>query len=279
MRGTEVRDLVTRASWIAGRDLVPLRALGGGEHAITVLARDHESELVIRAFPIGDQAVAHEVQVLTRLGALGPRAPLLVAYAHDADEPPVIVTSRVPGGHPPADLPASTIAGQMAAALAAIHRLPGEGLRLAPSGPPIGKQPVVVAAQRAWPRLAMEERVLTHYDFWCGNALWTGGVLTGVIDWSGSRNAPRGVDVAWCRLDLVLLGSTAAAARLLHDYEHAAGRRIEDIRAWDIQAAAQAVTAVEEWAPNYHAIGRTELDAPTLRRRLDQWVAHLLDEI
>lgn len=272
-----MREVVARASRIMSRDLVPVRELHGGEHALTVLAREHDSEFVVRTFPDGDQAVAHEVQALTRLSALGSWVPRLVAYSHPADERPVIVTTRVRGGHPPADLPARVIARQMAAALAAIHQQSGEGLRLAPSEPPTGTHSIVDAARRVWRRLVDEERVLTHYDYWCGNALWTGEVLTGVIDWSGARLAPRGVDVAWCRQDLVLLGSPAAAEVFLREYEQAAGVRVPSIRDWDIDAAARAVAAVEDWAPNYRAVGRAELNPRTLRQRLDQWIDYLLN--
>jgi len=275
--GDEVREAVARASGVMGRDLVPVRELHGGQHARTVLAKGDDSEYVVRAFPDGDQAVAYEAEVLTRLSALGSWVPRLVAYSHEADERPVIVTTRVRGGHPPADLPAPVMARQMATALAAIHQQAGEGLRLAPPAPPTGTHPIVAAAQGVWHRLVTEERVLTHYDFWCGNALWTGAVLTGVIDWSGARLAPRGVDVAWCRQDLVLLGSPAAAEIFLHEYEQAAGVTLPDIRDWDIDAAARAVDAVEDWAPNYRAVGRAELNPSTLRRRLDQWIDHLLD--
>ncbi|MBK0296215.1 phosphotransferase, partial [Bacillus sp. S34] len=55
------------------------------------------------------------------------------------------------------------------------------------------------------------DRVLTHGDLWSGNTLWEGDRLTGIVDWSGAMSAPRGVDIAWCRQDLVLLGSTVAA--------------------------------------------------------------------
>jgi hypothetical protein len=33
-----------------------------------------------------------------------------------------------------------------------------------------------------WELLAGAAGVLTHYDFWSGNAVWERGVLTGVAD-------------------------------------------------------------------------------------------------
>ncbi len=78
--------------------------------------------------------------------------------------------------------------------------------------------------------------------------------------------------MAWCRLDLVLLGSTQAADQFLAEYEKAIARTSPDIAAWDLQAAAQASASVESWAPNFHDVGRTDLTADTLRRRLNAWV-------
>jgi len=60
-------------------------------------------------------------------------------------------------------------------------------------------------------RLAGQKPVLTHFDFWSGNVLLEHGVITGVVDWSGAAQAPRGLDVSWCRLDL-----TAAKLRERH---------------------------------------------------------------
>jgi aminoglycoside phosphotransferase (APT) family kinase protein len=120
--------------------------------------------------------------------------------------------------------------------------------------------------------------VLTHSDFWSGNALWNGDLVTGVVDWCGARNAPRGLDVAWCRLDLVLLGSHAAADAFLAEYEAASGIPMRDRAAWDRYAAARADPIVESWAVNYDGIGRSQITSEVLRRRFDRWADHRLTE-
>ncbi|UPK76313.1 phosphotransferase [Nocardioidaceae bacterium SCSIO 66511] len=270
--------LVAAASGVAGRRLGLIGRLGGGEHALTLLARcDEGTEYVVRLFPEGDGAVAEEVRVLARLRPLGDLAPRLVAYDEHSQIGPIIVTSKVDGGHPPSALSTTGMAQEMAAALARIHRLDGSGLRFAPTEPPRGAGPAAQAARAQWERLARDDLVLTHFDFWCGNALWDGAALTGVVDWSGARHGARGIDVAWCRQDLVLLGSPAAADVFLSTYERAAGVRIHDVLEWDIQAGAQAEAVVETWAPNYRGIGRPEITAEVLRTRLDDWIARLLD--
>lgn len=93
----------------------------------------------------------------------------------------------------------------------------------------------------------------------------------------GARNGPSEVDLAWCRLDLVLLGAPRAAAAFLTSYERSAGVSVSNIHAWDLRAAADAEDAVESWAPNYQGIGRHDLTRQVLRDRLDAWSAHLIN--
>ena len=274
MTTDDQKVIVTAASRLLRRDVTLVRPLTGGQHATTLLVTDGTVRYVVRAFPPGDDAAAREASVLTRLSSLDALVPRLVVHTQDPDLP-IIVTSAVPGAPPEPGLPARTLASQMAAALARVHRLDGTGLRDAPAHPPPGDTEIAVRARREWNDLDVSETVLTHYDFWCGNALWDTGDLTGIVDWSGARHAPRGVDVAWCRLDLVLLGSTDAAEFFLTEYERHTGRALGDISSWDVQAAAQAMSAVESWAPNYHGIGRADLTPEVLRQRMDGWAAAL----
>src|SRR5262249_15610971 len=196
--------------------------------------------------------------------------PRLIAHGRDHDRS-IIITTAITGGTPETKLHLSAIAWQMAGVLARIHRIDGTGLPPEPLGPPSGDTPVAALARRGWRGIDTSERVLTHYDFWCGNALWNRGTLTGVVDWSGARDAPRGVDVAWCRLDLILLGSGEAADDFLTEYERQADRALPDIHAWDVQAAAQAAPIVESWELNYHGIARTDLTASILREPMTPW--------
>lgn len=262
------------ASALSGRELRFVETLAGGQHALTMAVHAGDAELVVRAFPAGHDAAIKEAAVLDRLSTLGGLVPRLIAHSADANGP-VIVTTRVPGSPPDPATPLTTIAREMAAALVRIHELDGTGLPLTPQSPPPGDSAIAVRAQREWTNLDRDERVLTHTDFWAGNALWADGRLTGVVDWSGASRGPRGVDLAWCRQDLVLLGSPEAAADFLDAYERLLGRRIHDIRAWDVQAAARAHDRVETWLPNYHGIGLTDITAEDLRHRLDTWNAQL----
>lgn len=270
----DATHLVETAAGLLGRPLHLVSELQGGQHARTLLVTDQASQFVVRGFPPGDDAVDREVAVLPRLRPLGETAPRLVAQVN-SPEGPVIVTTRVPGGHPPTEMAPSTMAAEMGRMLAAIHALSANGLPSALKNPPGGADTLSRLVRQTWSTMSKQPQVLTHRDYWCGNALWTDHRLSGVVDWSGALAAPRGVDIAWCRQDLVLLGSPEAAELLLAAYQDASGITIEDIDAWDLHAAALADPYVETWAPNYAGIGRDIMPAE-LRRRLDEWSETLL---
>lgn len=266
-------DSVT-ASRLLGRPVRTVARLSGGEHAVTTTVTDGVNVYVLRRFPPGDDAVRNEIQVLVRLEELGELVPTLIAHDDSAHEPSIL-TQKLPGTPPSPDLTAETIAGQLGAVLARVHAVDGAGLRSAPGAPPAGDSPIARLARHDWADLDRRGGVLTHWDFWCGNTLWTGDVVTGVVDWSGARSGPRGIDLAWSRQDLVLLGDRDAADTLLAAYRSASGESVDDIAAWDRQAAAQAEPVVEEWAANYAGIGRGHLTGSVLRHRLDAWIEEL----
>lgn len=264
--------LALEAGMLLGRALTPVRRLGGGQHAVTVLTVDEAgTQYVVRMFPPGDAAPAREVEVSARLEALGDLVPVLVE--HDLDRVrPVLVTLYLPGAPPAPSLPLELLAAEMARALARIHTQKAETLRKAPGAPPAGNSDLADRARSEWVSLDTSELVLTHYDFWSGNTLWVGDTLTGVVDWSGARQAPRGVDIAWCRQDLVLLGSVEAADVFLAEYERQTQHVCRDVAAWDLQAAALAATSVEGWVENYSGVGRPHITRQVLRQRFDQWI-------
>ncbi|WP_433891171.1 phosphotransferase family protein [Streptomyces sp. CA-111067] len=261
-----------------------VRRLAGGTHAATHLLRTERPtrELVLRRFPPGDEAAAREARVLEALDGLDGWAPRLVGADPDGSrigEPATLITRL--SGHAdvtPAD--PDTAAAQLGAALARIHAVPISRLAgfrdvmatafpldVRDAGP---AAPSLAAAGR---RLAEQQPVLTHYDFWSGNVLWQDGELTGIVDWSGASLAPRGFDVSWCRLDLVLLHGPAVADTFLDAYQEAAGEAPGEPALWDLFALANSHRSVETWLPNYHDLGRTDLTAAGLRRRHTDWTA------
>jgi aminoglycoside phosphotransferase (APT) family kinase protein len=283
---------VERAMGLAGPDatVTAVRALAGGTHARTWLIQlaHPELEVVLREFPAGDDTARHEAVVLTDLDGLDGLAPRLLASG--AGQPPPVgswvLISRLPGrADITPDQPAAW-AEQLGRALARIHATPLRGRtrfqrvldrtggsRAALRGP-AGR---VVAAR--WDSLADAPGVLTHDDFWSGNVVWTAGVLTGVVDWSGAGIGPRSYDVGWCRLDLYLLYGELIADKFLDSYEAASYSAPLDRLLCDLWAVARSDHIVETWVPNYRDLGRVDLTASQLRSRHTAWAEHLLGQL
>jgi aminoglycoside phosphotransferase (APT) family kinase protein len=283
---------VQRATELAGPDaeVTAVRALAGGTHARTWLIQlaHPELEVVLREFPAGDDTARHEAVVLTDLDGLDGLAPRLLASG--AGQPPPVgswvLISRLPGrADITPDQPAAW-AGQLGRALARIHATPLRGLtgfqrvldRTEGSRAALrGSAASVVAAR--WDSLAGPPGVLTHYDFWSGNVVWRGDVLTGVVDWSGAAIGPRSYDVGWCRLDLYLLYDELIADTFLDAYEAASESAPVDRLLCDLWAVARSHHTVETWVPNYRDLGRADLTASQLRRRHTAWTQHLLGQL
>jgi aminoglycoside phosphotransferase (APT) family kinase protein len=273
---------VERAAGLAGPDatVLELQALAGGTHARTYLVRtvNPEREFILREFPPGDEAPGSEARVLSVLDGLDGLAPRILASAEGWT-----LISRLPGTADitPGD-PASW-ADQLGETLARIHAVPRDHLSglqnfsARPGGSPAHVSgPAAGLVSASWEVLAGGPAVLTHYDFWSGNTLWEGGVLTGVVDWSGGALGPRGYDVGWCRLDLHLLYGEHIAARFLDAYQRASKFPVFAALYWDLWAAARSHEIIESWVPNYSELGRTDLTARELRKRLTAWTDQLI---
>ncbi|GAA2741805.1 phosphotransferase family protein [Kitasatospora cinereorecta] len=281
-------EWAAEAAGVPGSGWAVSRLLGGA-HAATHLLRAERggAELVLRRFPAGDGAAAYEARVLRALDGLGGWAPRLVAADPDGARVggPAVLISRLPGRADLSTAPAHTAAQALGRALARVHAVPTERLAgVLRDGMAAGSRPLTADAGPGAPvlaahgdRLARQQPVLTHFDFWSGNVLWQDGELTGVVDWSGASLAPRGFDVSWCRLDLALLHGPAAAEAFLTAYREAAGTVVADLALWDVFALTNAYHRVESWLPNYHELGRADLTAVELRRRHTSWTAATLE--
>jgi len=250
-----VSDALSWAADVVRGPVRVVRRLLGGTHAETLLLEASGRELVLRCYPDGDDAPAREAAVLAALDGLGGWAPRLVGV--DAARGLILIT-RLRGSADIMPADPRHAARELAHGLARVHATPPPPLREFP-GPP--------------GHPAGQPRVLTHFDYWSGNVLWDGPDLTGIVDWSGASLAPRGFDVAWCRLDLVLLHGPAVADAFLTAYEQATATEVADIRLWDLYALDSSRDRIETWEPNYTSLGRTDLTGPELRARHTRWAS------
>ena len=260
--------------------------LEGGQHALTWKVQTTNPELivVVRQFPLADSAPACEQRVLRALDGLAGLAPVPLGGDLDGSwsEYPTSLISWLDGD---ADITPSVPerwATQLGHALARVHAMPVDRLSGLPNVFDRGSGslealagPLAPMVQSRWAQITGAPQVLTHSDYWSGNVVWRDGSLTGIVDWSGAAVGPRGFDVAWCRLDLLLLFEERIADIFLAGYESALGRSLQDVALWDSWALARSHNAVETWAPNYAPLGRADLDADELRQRHSQWTARL----
>jgi aminoglycoside phosphotransferase (APT) family kinase protein len=263
--------------------------LEGGQHAATwrVVTASPALTVVVRQFPAGDPAGAHERQVLRALDGLKGLAPVLLSsdLAGRWSECPTTLISWLDGHADITPTDPDAWATQLGHALATVHEMPSDRLSGLPSvfdrsggSREVLQGPIATRIRSGWSKITASPDVLTHSDYWSGNVVWRDGRLTGIVDWSGGARGPRGFDIGWCRLDLYLLLGARVADVFLAAYEDATGQRFLDMALWDGWAAARSHDSVESWAPNYRPLGRGDLDGDELRRRHSQWTSRLLQQ-
>jgi aminoglycoside phosphotransferase (APT) family kinase protein len=289
------RFALARALEFAGPPAVvsSVQRLDGGTHADTHLIRlsdpdhpDHpDLELVLREFPVGDVAAAHESRVLQALDGLDGMVPRLLDSSVDparTDRPWVLI-SRLPGSAQITPRSPETWARQLGRTLARLHATPPARYGALPNvleaeqtRPMNLHGPAATTVREQWDRIVGSPTVLTHRDFWSGNVLWHDGVVSGVVDWTGGGVGPRGLDVGWCRLDLYLLYDEHVADIFLDSYRAGTGA-VTETRLWDLWALARSFTIIESWDGNYCPLGRGDLTSGELRRRHTRWTTLLTE--
>lgn len=123
---------------------------------------------------------------------------------------------------------------------------------------------VVEAIRELQARAGALPRVFCHCDFHPGNVLVDErGSVTGVVDWSGCRLAPRGFDVGLARGDLAIEPGGDAPDRFLAAYEEASGARLDLLPLFDVLAAARALEWGHGWVEAW-----TESGVPMTEERI-----------
>jgi aminoglycoside phosphotransferase (APT) family kinase protein len=264
--------------------------LEGGQHAETwrVDTENPATSVVVREFPVDDPAPVHEQRVLRALDGLGGLAPVLLGGDLEGrwSKHPTSLISWLDGQPDITPADPGAWARELGQGLAAVHAVPTARLAELPSvfdhsGGSRKRLGGLLAAEvrSRWAEIVAASDVLTHTDYWSGNVVWRDGCLTGIVDWSGASRGPRGYDLGWCRLDLVLLFDEQIADDFLDAYEAGIDQAIGDMRLWDCWSAARSDDNVVSWAPNYLPLGRPDLDEDELRRRHAQWTARLRDRM
>ncbi len=266
--------------------IVAVVRLEGGQHAGTwrVDTEGPATSVVVRQFPAGDDAPLREHRVLGALGGLGGLAPVPLGSDRPGglSKQPTSLISWLDGRPDIVPADPEKWARELGRGLAAVHALPAERLKELPSvfedrggSREILGGPLAAEVRDRWSEIVASPEALVHGDYWSGNVVWRDGRLTGIVDWSAGSRGPRGFDLGWCRLDLVILFDEAIADDFLAAYEAAAGPAAGEIHLWDCWAVARSHETVGSWAPNYLPLGRADLDEGELRRRHAGWTERL----
>jgi len=198
--------------------------LGGGWHANHLVELEllggRRLRLVLRCWARPgwdlddpDMTAAREASILQRLEQAGLSTPRLIAVDATGSEAgvPALLETVVPGI--PIRRPRDPIAFARALAepLIAIHAVPVEPAADAASipyrryyDPTTLVAPAWAADRRPWERaievaskpLSDTLSTFIHRDYHPGNALWSGGRLTGIVDWTGASWGPPAADLA-----------------------------------------------------------------------------------
>jgi aminoglycoside phosphotransferase (APT) family kinase protein len=114
--------------------------------------------------------------------------------------------------------------------------------------------------------------VFLHRDYHPGNVLWSGGAISGIVDWAVACVGSAGVDVAHTRTNLALVDGVDAAVRylaayraLMPAYRHDGWWDAADLVGFDDGFAGVVV---------FNAFG-ADLDLATVRARADAYAVTL----
>jgi aminoglycoside phosphotransferase (APT) family kinase protein len=267
--------------------IVDVTRLEGGQHADTWRVDTDNPALnaVVRQFPMADSAADREQRVLRTLDGLEGLAPVLLGGDFDGQwsEHPTTLISWLDGEPDITPSAPETWARELGRVLAQVQAVPSDRLTDLPSVFDGSKAqdeltgPLAPRIRSRWSDVIESPEVLVHGDYWSGNVVWRDRRLTGIVDWSGAARGPRGYDVGWCRLDLVLLFDERIADVFLAAYEDGIGQSFADVVLWDGWAVARSQDNVETWTPNYAPLGREDLNKRALRQRHTRWATRLLE--
>jgi aminoglycoside/choline kinase family phosphotransferase len=112
------------------------------------------------------------------------------------------------------------------------------------------------------------DTVFIHRDFHPTNVLWRDGKLSGIVDWVNACLGPAGIDVAHCRLNLVVMYGIDAARTFLDAYRRARGDYVHE-HYWDIEVLLGALPEPTYYAP-WQEFGLTPIEPEVLRARLEE---------
>ncbi len=97
------------------------------------------------------------------------------------------------------------------------------------------------------PRQTSVEPALVHIDYWSGNILWEQDRISAIVDWEEASQGDPAIDVAYCRMEMFLIGMKEAADTFLRTYEQETGKPVANLGLWELAAAVRPMFHPEGW--------------------------------
>lgn len=264
-------------------------------HSIQVTYKGHDLALVLRRFTNRQwleqepDLALHEAASLRKASQAGLPAPGLVASdpggAH-CDVPAILMT-HLPGSVElaPRDLDAWLY--RLAEALIPLHAVEvgTHRWRYAPYNDVSGLDPPRWSGVRGLWEKAIEivtgprpeaRECFIHRDYHPTNVLWQDSEISGIVDWPNACRGPAGIDVAWCRGNLVYLHGVAAADRFLHHYRSLSGAAFEYHPFWDLMVIIEALPGPPSVYPPWLAFGVHHVNQAVMQQRVDEYLASVM---
>lgn len=91
------------------------------------------------------------------------------------------------------------------------------------------------------------EPALVHIDYWSGNILWDQDRISAVVDWEEASQGDPAIDVAYCRMEMFLVGMKEAADTFLEIYETETGKPVSNLGLWELAAAVRPIFNPVGW--------------------------------
>ncbi|WBP90959.1 aminoglycoside phosphotransferase family protein [Kitasatospora cathayae] len=270
---------------------------GSGGGGYTLVLRSFVKPFYRRHAPAMLEREAGVLRLLEAGAIPAPRLRAVDATGAHCDDPSLVMT-HLPGSvrvHEDADVARRTtlLAGQ----LATLHTLEvPEQERPRPwqawTSPERVQVPAATERAGLWKRAVelidreapAHHACFLHRDFHPGNVLFTGHgpqlAISGVVDWVETSWGPSDLDVAHCSTTLALLHGAPAGLALADAYEQAGGTLTADGRDhlyWRLLDALAFAPDAEKVAVPWRELGRTDLSAPVLAGRLEDYLQALFD--
>jgi len=120
--------------------------------------------------------------------------------------------------------------------------------------------------------------VFIHRDYHPTNVLWSGNVISGIVDWINACQGPAGVDVAHCRNNLALMFDVKTADQFLEMYIQASPEFEYDVY-WDIDSILNMCLPAPEFYKPWQEFGMDIIAPEILQHRTENYLGSLMQRI